>query len=406
MQNPVTGALQQMHVSARKELYSILEWWEKHMPDDQHGGFYGRIDGEGRLHPKADKSVILNTRILWTFSAGARVTGKNNFQTLAERAYRYLIDYFWDTTSGGVFWMLDYRGQPVQDKKQVYAQAFAMYAFTEYYRLTADHEALEKAHLLFQLMEKHSLDKMRGGYLEAFGRDWQPIADLRLSDKDANEAKTMNTHLHVLEAYTNLHRVAPSTATASALKALILLFLDKFIDPHTGHLNLFFDEDWNLKSRDISFGHDIEASWLLCEAAEILGNPSLLKKARNAAILISNESLRTGIDPKDGGMFYEAHADRSISRANKDWWPQAEAVVGFMNAWKISGEARFLTAARQSWTFIEEHLKQKTGEWYWAITPDGQPDTVNDKAGPWKCPYHNGRACLEIMHYKEEPQPE
>lgn len=401
MQNPVTGAQLQLPNYAQKELFSILEWWQETMPDQEYGGFYGRVDGEDNLYPTADKSIILNTRILWAFSAGARVIGLNNFRALADRAYQYISDYFWDPVSGGVYWMLDYQGNPVQDKKQVYAQAFAIYAFTEYYRLTANEEALQKAQMLFQLLEKHSLDKMRRGYLEAFGRDWQPIADLRLSDKDANEAKTMNTHLHVLEAYTNLHRVAPSTATGAALKSLILLFLEKFLNNRTGHLNLFFDEDWNLKSEEVSFGHDIEASWLLCEAAEVLGNPSLLKKVRNAAILISEVCLKEGIDANDGGMYNSAHADLSIADANKDWWPQAEAAVGFMNAWKISGEDRFLLAAERSWAFIMQYLRDPVGgEWYWAWTIDSKPDTMNDKAGPWKCPYHNSRACMEIMRFK------
>lgn len=370
------------------------------MPDHEQGGFYGRIDGAGNLHRDADKSVILHTRILWTFSAGARLTGNEEYRALADRAFQYLLEYFWDPEAGGVYWMLDFKGNPAQDKKQLYAQAFAMYALTEYYRLSANTQALDKAKTLFGMMEKHSRDRMRGGYLEAFGRDWQPIADLRLSDKDANEAKTMNTHLHVLEAYTNLYRVAPTTATAAALKALILLFLEKFIDPHNGHLNLFFDEDWNLKSKEISFGHDIEASWLLCEAAEVLGNTSLLKKAKNAAVLIADTTLREGVDETDGGMFYAAHADRTISHPNKDWWPQAEAVVGFLNAWKISGETHFLSAAQRSWHFIDDKLIDRVhGEWFWALNAEGQPDVLNDKAGPWKCPYHNGRACLEILHY-------
>ena len=250
-------ALQQLAASARQELFSILDWWSEKMPDHEQGGFYGRIDGTGVLHPTADKSVILNTRILWTFSAAARQTGIAAYGSVAERAFHYLLDHFWDPQFGGVYWMLDYRGQPVQDKKQVYAQAFAVYAFSEYYRLTQDQAALDKAQALFDLMERHSLDKMRGGYYEAFSRDWQLIADLRLSDKDANEAKTMNTHLHVLEAYANLYRAAPSRPVEAALKAMILIFLDKFIDPQKAHLRLFFDENWNLKSDEISFGHDM-----------------------------------------------------------------------------------------------------------------------------------------------------
>ena len=392
--------LTQLASSAQIELTNILDWWAEKMPDHENGGFYGRIDGTGVLHPSADKNIILNTRILWTFSAAARRMGMHSYRHVADRAYRYLLDYFCDHEHGGVYWTLDYKGQPVQDKKQVYAQSFALYAVSEYYLLTYEPEVLAKAQRLFELMERHSLDKMRLGYFEAFSRDWQLIADLRLSDKDANEAKTMNTHLHVMEAYTNLYRAAPSPQVESALKAMILLFLDKFIDPQTAHLRLFFDENWNLKSDEISFGHDIEASWLLCEAAEVLGNKSLIKKTNHAAVLIAEATLREGIDPKDGGLFYTATPHEGITNPNKDWWPQAEAVLGFLNAWKIDGSPHFLQAAQRSWRFIAENLlDQAQGEWYWALKPDGRPDTGNDKAGPWKCPYHNGRACMEIMQY-------
>ena len=395
-------ALQQLAASARQELFSILDWWSEKMPDHEQGGFYGRIDGTGVLHPTADKSVILNTRILWTFSAAARQTGIAAYGSVAERAFHYLLDHFWDPQFGGVYWMLDYRGQPVQDKKQVYAQAFAVYAFSEYYRLTQDQAALDKAQALFDLMERHSLDKMRGGYYEAFSRDWQLIADLRLSDKDANEAKTMNTHLHVLEAYANLYRAAPSRPVEAALKAMILIFLDKFIDPQKAHLRLFFDENWNLKSDEISFGHDIEASWLLYDAAVTLGQSSLIKKTGQAAVQIAKVTLREGTDPQDGGMYYTAHPQQGITNANKDWWPQAEAVLGYLNAWQLDGDPELLEAAERSWLFIQKYLRDATnGEWYWALNPDGRPDTVNDKAGPWKCPYHNGRACMEIMQFAD-----
>ncbi|MBL7781712.1 MAG: AGE family epimerase/isomerase [Saprospiraceae bacterium] len=394
-----TSPLQQLALEARQELYDILHWWASKMPDHEHGGFYGRIDGTGLLHGQSDKSVILNTRILWTFSAAALQTGKTAYREVADRAYHYILDYFWDAQYGGVYWMLDYKGHPSQDKKQVYAQAFAMYAFSEYYRLTQDETALQKARTLFDLMERHSLDKMRGGYFEAFSRDWQLIADLRLSDKDANEAKTMNTHLHVLEAYANLLRAAPSQPVEAALKALILLFLDRFIDPQTAHLRLFFDEYWNLKSEEISFGHDIETSWLLCDAAQVLGAKSLIKRTRQAAVQVAEACLQEGTDPQNGGMYYTAHPQHGITHPQKDWWPQAEAVLGYLNAWEISGAPHFLEAAGRSWQFIIRHLRDTNqGEWYWAISPEGLPDTQNDKAGPWKCPYHNGRACMQIEY--------
>ncbi len=400
METPIPAAppfLQQLAVSAESELQNILAWWSSNMIDDPNGGFYGRIDGDGTLRPEADKSVILNTRILWAFSAAARQTGQTEYRTIAERTYDYLVRHFLDEKEGGVFWMLDYRGNPVQPKKQVYAQAFAIYALSEFYLLTRQQAALDKAQEIFWLIEQYSRDKTKGGYFEAFARDWSPLEDLRLSEKDANEAKTMNTHLHLLEAYTKLLRASPETEVCEALKSLIILFLEKFIDSKTAHLRPFFDENWVSKSDKISFGHDIETAWLLTDAAEVLGDESLMSKTRAAAVRIAGRTLSVGFDPADNGLWNEADSNGLTDR-DKEWWPQIEAVVGFLNAWQISGENRFAEAVFRSWHFIEKHLlDHEHGEWFWGLKSDGSPDRGREKAGPWKCPYHNGRGCLEVM---------
>lgn len=394
MQNTTLPALA---TAAHAELQNILHWWSQHMVDHQNGGFFGRIDGLGNVHLQAEKGVILNARILWTFAAAARQTGDAAHRDMAERAFDYLTRHFWDEEEGGVYWMLDHRGQPTQDKKQVYAQAFALYAFAEFYLLTRRPEALEKARALFWLIEFYSRDKVRGGYFEAFNRHWQPLADLRLSEKDDNEAKTMNTHLHVLEAYTTLHRAAPDDSTREALNALIVLFLEKFIDPETSHLRLFFDENWQSKSTKISFGHDIETAWLLTAAAESLGDAGLFKQTEQAAVRIAERTLAEGFDPKNDGLWNEADA-HGLTDRDKEWWPQIESVVGFLEAWRISGEARFAEAAARSWGFIENYLlDRERGEWFWGLKADGSPDRDRDKAGPWKCPYHNGRGCMEVV---------
>ena len=367
------------------------------MMDPKNGGFYGRIDGYGNLHPEADKGAVLNTRILWTFSAAARQTGDLPYRAVADRAYQYLMQYFLDEAEGGVFWMLDFRGQPVEPKKQVYAQAFAVYALSEYYLLTGQPEALQQAQEIFWLIEQYSRDKVKGGYFEAFSRDWSPLTDLRLSAKDANEAKTMNTHLHVLEAYTTLFRAAPDPEVRQALQSLVVLFLETFLDPKTAHLHLFFDENWVLKSDKISFGHDIETAWLLHQAAETLGDPILIERARAAALRIADRTLAVGFDPENHGLWNEADT-HGLTDRNKEWWTQAEAIVGFLEAWEISGDVRYADAAVRSWDFIEQHLlDQERGEWFWGLHADGSPDREQDKAGPWKCPYHNGRAFLEVM---------
>ncbi len=378
------------------ELDSLLSWWMLHMPDEENGGFYGRMDGRGNRFPQANKSIILNARILWTFAAAARLTRNGAYEKMADRAYRYISTYFMDTVEGGVFWMLDFQGKPIQTKKQIYAQAFAIYAFAEYYLLTQNETALHHAKELFRLIEKHSFDEKKGGYFEAFSWNWQELEDLRLSEKDQNAAKTMNTHLHILEAYTMLFKAKPARETRVALKRLIECFLDIFIDKQTGHLTLFFDENWNPKSDIISFGHDIECSWLLVEAVDVLGEKKLEERVIQTALKMADATLSEGLD-RDGGLFYESCA-KGLVDTDKHWWPQAEALVGFWNAWELSQQVKFEQAAFQSWVFIKDFLRDEDhGEWHWRVDRHGKPILSEDKVGPWKAPYHNGRMCLEII---------
>jgi len=377
------------------ELISILSWWEENMIDETNGGFYGKIDGYNKLHPKAEKGVILNTRILWAYSAAANLIKNPTYTKIADRAFDYLITYFTDKKNSGLFWMLDLNGSPTQRKKQIYAQAFGIYGLSEYYHLTENKLAIKLATQLFDCIENYSRDKIEGGYFEAFTEDWQQIEDLRLSEKDANEAKTMNTHLHILEAYTNLHRVFPSQKTEAALRDLIQLFLDKFIDYSTGHLHLFFDEKWTIKSSAISYGHDIEASWLLVEAAEVLVDKVLLEKVKETAILMAKVTLKEGID-QSAGVNYEI--DNGHSDQEKHWWVQAEAVVGFINAFEMTKDEKYLKAGINCWNFIQKNiLDSVNGEWVWSVDTTAEINTQEDKAGAWKAPYHNGRMCMELI---------
>ncbi len=379
----------------RQELHNIIGWWSSHMVDEKNGGFYGRMDGYGRLYPEADKGVILNTRLLWTYSAVARATGEGLHHQLAQRAYAYFCEHFWDDLEGGVFWAVDYLGNPADTQKQVYAQAFAIYALSEYYALTQKRAALEQAEELFWLIEKYSLDRQKNGYLSAFARDWSPMDDIRLSEKDANEAKIMNTHLHILEAYTNFYRVHPFAALREALENITGLILDRFYLPETGSLQIYFDEDWTPKGHDISFGHNVEASWLLWEAAEALGSAEALYKVRPACLHLAEAVLLSAVD-SDGAILYEA-CPLGLKDTDKHWWPQAEAVVGFWNAWQMTGEDRYAEAAVNCWSFIKTFLLDKEeGEWHWRTGRCGEPVLSEDKAGPWKAPYHNSRMCLEM----------
>lgn len=385
----------------RQELQdNILSFWMENTVDSQHGGFVGYIDPQLGKHPEADKGLVLNARILWTFASAYRLFPDPNYLEMAERAYGYLKAYFADPKFGGFYWMVDVQGRPVQDKKQVYGQAFVIYALAEYYRATSCSEALERAIDLYRLLERHSYDPVHKGYIEALSRDWKPTEDLSLSNKDLNEKKSMNTHLHVLEAYTNLYRVWKSPELRDSLSELIEVMLEHIIDPITAHFLLFFDDTWQAKGQHVSYGHDIEGSWLLIEAAEVLGEPTLLQRVKETAVAMAEAVYMEGID-RDGGIWNEA-GPNGLADDNKDWWPQAEAMVGFYNAYQATGDRKYRAAAANSWSFIRTYLvDRKNGEWFWGVDRGGVPLPDEPKVGPWKCPYHNSRACLEMLERLE-----
>jgi len=371
----------------------LLPYWITRTVDERHGGFIGRINGDGRVVAEAPKAAVLNTRLLWTFAVATRVLDHERCRLLADRAYAYLTKYFWDDTHQGIYWMLDHTGDPLEERKHVYAQAFAVYAFVEYHRATGHAGALDRASQLFELLETYSFDPVWGGYYEAFSRDWKPLETVRLSDRDPNEKKSMNTHLHVMEAYTNLHRVWDHEPLATRLHRLVQRFLEVIIDGRTAHLIPFFTERWERRSSSISFGHDIEASWLLPEAADVLGDNGLKATTRENAVRMARVTLQEGVD-EDHGLVFEAEPDR-VTDSDRHWWPQAEAVVGFLNAYQISDDDRFRQAALNSWGFIQQHLvDRKHGEWRWRVSSNGSYYD-DDKVGPWKGPYHGVRACLE-----------
>lgn len=375
---------------------NILPYWMNRMVDNEYGGFYGRITGNEQLMPEAEKGAILHARILWTYAATYRLLRKEEYLDMATRAKRYLIDYFYDDELGGIYWSLDYRGYPVDTKKQIYALGFAIYGLSEYHRATGDEEALDYAIRLFHTIEAHSFDTVKNGYCEALTREWNEIADMRLSEKDANERKTMNTHLHILEPYTNLYRVWKDEQLEHQLRNLINLFLDRILDPETHHLRLFFNDDWESRGHIVSYGHDIEASWLLHEAALVLGDAELLAKVELIIRQIA-DAASEGLTP-DGGMIYEKNLDTNHTDADRHWWVQAEAVVGYLNLYHHFGDEAALQRAMACWNFIKGRLiDMQNGEWYWSIRADGTVNCDEDKAGFWKCPYHNGRMCLEVL---------
>lgn len=376
---------------------NILPFWINNMVDRENGGFYGRIDGHGNLHSDAEKGGILNGRILWTFSAAYRVLGNPEYLEMATRAKDYIINHFFDREFGGTYWSLDCKGNPKDTKKQFYAIGFMIYGLSEYVRATGNKEALDYAIRLFDCIEEHSLDRQYNGYIEACTREWGEIADMRLSDFDANYPKSQNTHLHIIEPYTNLYRVWKNERLEKALRNIIGIFTDKILNPETNHLDLFFENDWTRGAGHLeSYGHDIECSWLIHEAALVLGDAEVLHRVEEIVPLVAKASEK-GLNP-DGSMIHEANLDTGHADRDLHWWVQAETVVGFYNIYQHFGDESALDKAFHCWQYIKDNLiDYENGEWYWSRRPDGTLNLDDDKAGFWKCPYHNGRMCLEII---------
>ena len=381
---------------------NILRFWIDNMQDREHGGFYGRMDGHGRLHPDAEKGAILNARILWTFSSAYRLLRKQEYLDMATRAKDYIIEHFIDHQCGGIYWSVDYMGRPLDTKKQFYAIGFALYGMSEYARATGDKEALDYAIRLFQCIEQHALDHEYNGYIEACTREWGQLADMRLSDLDANFPKSQNTHLHIIEPYTNLYRIWKSVGLEHALRNIIGIFTDRILNPETHHLDLFFEMDWTRGAGHLeSYGHDIECSWLMHEAVLVLGDPQVIARVEPIVREVAKASEK-GLQ-SDGSMIHEANLTTGHVDDDLHWWVQAENVVGWFNIYQHFGDPAAWQRACRGWEYIKSQLVDyEHGEWYWSRHADGTLNLDDDKAGFWKCPYHNGRMCMEIMERKIE----
>ena len=386
-------AAQALAMQVKKELTTdILPYWIKRM-NNPEGGFYGRISGEEQLDTDAPVGNILVARILWTFAAAYRIFGNKEYLEIAEKAKKEIINRFFDKEYGGTYWSLNPDGTPLDTKKQIYSISFTIYGLAELNRATGDGKALEYAIKLFNSIEEHSFDKEQDGYFEAFTREWHSIEDMRLSDKDANESKTMNTHLHILEAYTCLLRIWRNPLLEERLRNLIEVF-ENHILASNSHLRLFFNDSWECNYETVSYGHDIEASWLLHEAALVLGDQAVLERIEKLVPEIA-KAAEEGFSAMEG-MAYECkdgHMDKE-----RHWWVQAETVVGYFNLWDNFGSQEGLENALMCWEFIKGNLiDRENGEWFWSLFPDGTVNRKEDKAGFWKAPYHNGRMCLEII---------
>lgn len=374
----------------RAERARITSWWSQHSVDHANSGFYGAIGADNVPKPNAEKAVILNARLLWAFSEIAHVDGEG--AEPAERAAAYIVDNFFDDEHGGLYWMLDASGRPTNRRKQAYAQAFGLYAFAAHYAATGHEQSLQMARSLFDVLEHKFFSVELDGYWEARDAAFEPIDEVRLSDRDLNAPLTMNTHLHVLEAYTQLYAVLRAQPVADALARAARILMHRIYDCESGHLRLFFDAEWRPIDNVVSFGHDIEASWLLWEAAERLGLADLKAEARVCALRLAESTLAQALGP-NGEVFEEIGANGHLS-ARRIWWIQGEALVGFLNAFELSGDERFLDAAFNVWRFIKEHQIDSNAEWRATSSLD-EPETPDLMAGPWKCPYHTARAMIE-----------
>lgn len=374
---------------------NILPFWMQFATDREHGGFYGYVANDRTAHKEAPKGLVQHGRALWTFAHAYRLLGDPDYSLAASHARKALMDWFWDREHGGFFWMVDYRGRPLQTDKFIYGQAFAIYGLAEHYLSGGNSQCLDRAIELYRLVERHSRDPEQGGYWEVCRRDWTPSPGQHVDETDLPVDKGMNTNLHVLEAYTNLLRVWDDDGLRAGLQALAQTTMRHIVNPDTHHLSMFFDREWRSLSDRVSYGHDIEASWLLVEAAEVVGDAGLLASAKETALQMAYTALEQAVDA-DGGLCYEGDPS-GVTERSKIWWPQSEAVIGFLNAYQVNEDPHFLDASLSAWRFIQEHLvDREQGEWFQSADEvDRRPD--REKAGLWKAPYHNGRVCMEVM---------
>ena len=375
----------------RKELTEhILPFWRS-LRDDKRGGYVGLVDFDLTRHPEADRGCILNSRILWFFSETFLALGDRALLCEAEHAYQMLLRMT-DGENGGVYWALHADGTVADGTKHTYNQAFAIYALSAYHRLTGEVEPLERARALFDVIETRCCDE--GGYLEAFTADWRPESNEKLSENGVMAERTMNTLLHVMEGYTGLYQAAPTDAVRERLE-FILDVLEKHIwNPEKRRQEVFFDHEYRTLIDLHSFGHDIETSWLADRTLDALGDEARTARVRPMLMAMAEHTLEAAMS--DHGFSNES--ERGVVDTSRVWWVQAEALVGFLNAWQRTGEARYRDAAEAQWRYIRDHLvdRREGSEWYWKLDEAGRPAEM-PIVEPWKCPYHNGRMALEVM---------
>ncbi|MBR1739252.1 MAG: AGE family epimerase/isomerase [Ruminococcus sp.] len=371
----------------------IIPFWSA-LKDEENGGFYGYMGFDLKLDKKADKGVILHSRILWFYSNAYLTLKDEELLGYAAHAYRFIRDFCVDREKGGVYWMMDFKGQPADTMKHTYNIAFAIYALSCYYRASGEKEALELAYKLFEDVESNTIDEY--GYGEAFDREWNLVSNDALSENGLQATKTMNTILHLIEAYTELYLADKNDKVAQRLRFLLGQMRDIVYTPETDALKVFFDREFGLVGDIHSFGHDIEASWLMDRACDALGDGEIREQFSKMDLRIA-KNIQT-IALEDGALNNERENEK-IDR-KRVWWVQAEAIVGFVNAYQHSGDESFLASAKSVWEYVKSDMidKREGSEWYSEVSFEHTPHDFKEIVGPWKCPYHNGRMCMEVIN--------
>ena len=371
----------------------IIPFW-KGLRDDEFGGYYGYLDYDLKLDKKAVKGCILNSRITWFFSNAYTLLKDVSLLEEAKHGFAFLKEHCMDKDNGGIYWSMKYNGEPEDTTKHTYNQAFSIYALSSYYEASGDEEALEMAKELFHIIETRCTDEI--GYKEAFDKEFHEIENDKLSENGVIAEKTMNTLLHVFEAYTELYRVAKLPEVKERLEWIMDTFADKVYNPALHRQEVYFDRNMNSILDLHSYGHDIETAWLIDRGVEVLGEKKYEDKMSPITRDLTAQIYKVAFD----GRSLANECERGVVNKHRIWWVQAETVVGFLNGWqKNPGKPEYLDAAKAEWNFIKEYVidKRKGSEWYWEVDPDGKPYEGRPIVEPWKCPYHNGRMCFEVI---------
>ncbi len=371
----------------------IIPFW-KNLRDDKYGGYFGYMDQNLKIDRFAEKGCILNSRITWFFANAYMILGDASLLDEAKHGYDFMVKYCLDAENGGMFWSVTYDGQPSDTTKHTYNQAFSIYALASYYDATGDKEALRLAYELFDIIENRCMDEI--GYKEAFDIHFVEADNDKLSENGVMAQKTMNTLLHVFEAYTELYRVDTNEKVARRLEWILDTIADKIYNPKLHRQEVFFDKEMNSILDLHSYGHDIETSWLIDRGVNVLAKPEYRQKMNPIILDLAEQTYEVAFD----GHSMANECEKGVVNEFRIWWVQAETIVGFLNAYKLSPDHHeYLEAAKATWEFVKDHVfdKRAGSEWFWRVDKNG--DVVDDMpiVEPWKCPYHNGRMCIEVI---------